>query len=70
MGSGEGDASWDEHWRELRRWAEWSTLSKATYCGRCDHPMHWKVCGTDCECRSDVTRIEAKEDDPKAKTEY
>lgn len=61
MGSGEGDASWDEHWRELRRWAEESALTSAA-CHR-DGP-HLDAEGHVVPCPN------AKEDDPAAPVEY
>jgi len=35
-----------------------STNSTQTFCGKCNHPMHWKECGADlahtaCQCRND-----------------
>ena len=37
------------------------TASTQTFCSRCNHPMHWKVCGVErdglpssCRCRNDA----------------
>jgi hypothetical protein len=44
------------------------TASTQTFCSRCNHPMHWKVCGVErdglpssCRCRNDAALEEPTE---------
>ena len=47
------------------------TASTQTFCSRCNHPMHWKVCGVErdglpssCRCRNDAALEEPTPEEP------